>query len=127
MNKVKITLMGFNYTISTNEDEEYVQNMVKEIDNQAHQLLEEGHVSAYDAMVLCLLEYADRYRKAEKSADNLRNQLVEYLEDASRARIEVDESMREIEKLNREIAILRRMTQKGDEENTDDTNSETEK
>ena len=127
MNKVKITLMGFNYTISTNEDEEYVQSMVKEIDNQAHQLLEEGHVSAYDAMVLCLLEYADRYRKAEKSADNLRNQLVEYLEDASRARIEVDESMREIEKLNREIAILRRMTQKDDEENTDDTNSETEK
>ncbi len=127
MNKVKITLMGFNYTISTNEDEEYVQEMVKEINDQAQQLLDEGHVSAYDAMVLCLLEYADRYRKAEKSADNLRDQLVEYLEAASSARIEVDERMREIEKLNREIAILRRMTQKGDAENIDDTNSETEK
>ena len=116
MNKVKINILGSNYTISTPEDENYVLDMVEEINKQARTLMESSRMSAYDAMVLCVLEYADRYRKSEQNADNLRQQLVGYLEDASRARIEVDETTREIEKLNREIAILREMTSKGDKE-----------
>ena len=114
MNKVKISILGSNYTISTQEEAERVKKLADEIDEQAQKLVENGRTSAYDAMVLCALEYADRYYKSEENADNLRSQLVEYLEDASRARIEVDESTREIEKLNREIAILREMTQQGD-------------
>lgn len=116
VNKVKINILGSNYTISTPEDENYVLDMVEEINKQARTLMESSRMSAYDAMVLCVLEYADRYRKSEQNADNLRQQLVGYLEDASRARIEVDETTREIEKLNREIAILREMTSKGDKE-----------
>ncbi len=112
MNKLKINILGLNYSINTQEDEEEVQKIVDEINSQAKNLVDDSRISVYDAIVLCLLEYADRYRKAEESADNLRNQLASYIEDASRARIEVDECHRELERLNREVAILQKLTSK---------------
>lgn len=112
MNKIKINILGLNYRINTQEDEEEVLKIVDEINSQAKHLVTDAKLSVYDAIVLCLLEYADRYRKSEESADNLRNQLATYIEDASRARIEVDECHRELERLNREIAILQKLTSK---------------
>ena len=112
MNKIKINILGLNYSINTQEDEEEVLKIVDEINSQAKHLVTDAKISVYDAIVLCLLEYADRYRKSEESADNLRNQLATYIEDASRARIEVDECHRELERLNREIAILQKLTSK---------------
>lgn len=112
MNKIKINILGLNYSINTQEDEEEVLKIVDEINSQAKHLVTDAKLSVYDAIVLCLLEYADRYRKSEESADNLRNQLATYIEDASRARIEVDECHRELERLNREIAILQKLTSK---------------
>ena len=46
-------------------------------------------------------------KKATASADNLRAQIKDYLEDSARARMEVDVARREIERLNREISNLR--------------------
>lgn len=112
MNKIKINFLGSNYTVSTPEDEEYVLDIVDDLSAQVSQLMNGSRMSQFDAMVLCLLEYADRYRKSEKSADNLRNQLVGYLGDVSRANKEADDSAREIEKLNKEIEVLRNLVGK---------------
>ena len=53
------------------------------------------------------LDQADACKKATASADNLRAQIKDYLEDSARARMEVDVARREIERLNREISNLR--------------------
>ena len=126
MNKLKINILGLNYSINTQEDEDEVQKIVDEINSQAKNLVDDSRISVYDAIVLCLLEYADRYRKAEESADNLRNQLASYIEDASRARIEVDECHRELERLNREVAILQKLTSKTPDTFREDENGEAE-
>ena len=54
-----------------------------------------------------VLDQADACKKATASADNLRAQIKDYLEDSARARMEVDVARREIERLNREISNLR--------------------
>ena len=53
------------------------------------------------------LDNADASKKATASADNLRAQIKDYLEDSARARMEVDVARREVERLNREISELR--------------------
>ena len=50
--------------------------------------------------------FEDAYKKSEASADHMRGQLTDYLEDAARARIELEESKREIERLTRQLELL---------------------
>lgn len=50
--------------------------------------------------------YANAYKKSEESADNMRTQLTDYLEDATLARIELDETKRENERLKRRLEML---------------------
>jgi len=47
------------------------------------------------------------YEKSEQNADHIRSQLTEYLEDSTKAKLEVDELRKENERLRREITILR--------------------
>ena len=46
-------------------------------------------------------------QKANSEAVNLRVQIKDYIEDAARAKLEVDVARREIERLNRELSALR--------------------
>ena len=59
------------------------------------------------AAVLAALDYCDEAVKATESADNLRSQIKDYLEDSSQARMEADEARRENEKLKKEVQTLR--------------------
>ena len=65
------------------------------------------NVTLTDAYCLALLSYADLYEKSEQNADHIRSQLTEYLEDSTRAKLEIDQYKRENERLKKEIDILR--------------------
>ena len=65
------------------------------------------NVTLTDAYFLALLSYADLYEKSEQNADHIRSQLTEYLEDSTRAKLEIDQYKRENERLKKEIDILR--------------------
>ena len=84
-NKVRVEICGSRYVVSSNEPV----------------------VTLNDAYFLALLNYADLYEKSEQNADHIRSQLTEYLEDSTRAKLEIDEYKRENEKLRKEIDILR--------------------
>ena len=62
--------------------------------------------------------YKRQGRKASDSADNLRLQIKDYLEDAAKARLQADEMVRENERLQREIQMLRARYQPGRDQNT---------
>ena len=102
INRVKIEILGTAYTIATPESEEYVLSLAKEIDQQMKALIDaDPKLSPNAALVLCTMGYADMFRKSEQAADNMRGQITDYLDDASRARAELDDARREIEKLRR--------------------------
>lgn len=60
------------------------------------------------ASILVSLSYCDECRKANESADNLRSQIKDYLEDSSKARLEADDARKEAERLKRELVALRK-------------------
>ena len=105
-NKIKIEIVGTKYYISTPEEEPYVLALAGEIDEKVQYLLENGKMmSVPDALVLVVMHYIDLYKKSEINADNLRSQLTGYLEDAARARIEVDELKHEILRLKSKLEL----------------------
>lgn len=107
-NKVKLVIGGVSYYISTDDEAVYVKEIADEVDKKMERVQKDNpRLSITMSAVLCALEYCDAYKKAEISADNLRGQIKEYLEDSARARMEVDVAHREIERLNKEIQSLR--------------------
>lgn len=107
-NKVRLSICGMEYVINTSEEPDYVKSIAYEVETMIERLMEQNNsVTLNDAYMLCILNYADRYKKAEENADHIRSQLTEYLEDAARARVELDEAKRELERLHQEIAALK--------------------
>lgn len=101
--KVVVQINGNKYPITTAEDVEYVNEMAKEIDRMVHQLMDDTHLSMNEALVLISLSYLDAYKKSEQSADHLRGQVAEYLEEASKARIEAAGAKQELERLESRV------------------------
>ena len=100
VNKVKIEINGARYSIATREDPEYVQKLAFEVDEQLKGLMENSPgMTLNDALVLTCLNFVDLYRKSEENADHIRRQLTEYIEDAARTRIALDDATRELERL----------------------------
>ena len=107
-NKVQIKICGATYSIITDDDTEYVEELGEFIDSEMKNISSQiPSLSSMQCAVLVALDQADSCKKATASADNLRAQIKDYLEDSARARMEVDVARREIERLNREISNLR--------------------
>ncbi|MGN0529195.1 MAG: cell division protein ZapA [Eubacterium sp.] len=107
-NRVNLKICGSSYSILTEDDPEYVEGLGEIIDKEMKAVSQEApSLSLTQCAVLVALDQTDACKKATASADNLRAQIKDYLEDSARARMEVDVARREIERLNREISNLR--------------------
>ena len=104
MGRVRVEILGIEYNISTNEKDTYVQQLAEELNEKAKSLMEANPwLSQMAALVLCALDSADACKKSEESSDHMRTQLTEYLEDAAKARIELDDAKRELERVKRQL------------------------
>ncbi|NLN81775.1 MAG: cell division protein ZapA [Clostridiales bacterium] len=108
-NRIKLTICDTEYIITSDESESYVRELGEELDSSMRALMEgDSRVSTTMAAILTALNFADEARKASESADNLRVQIKEYLNDNARIRAELDEARREADRLRRELdEILR--------------------
>ncbi len=107
-NKVRVEICGSRYVVSSNEPVEYVKRLANTIESKVKTYMDSSpNVTLTDAYFLALLSYADLYEKSEQNADHIRSQLTEYLEDSTRAKLEIDQYKRENERLKKEIDILR--------------------
>jgi len=94
-----LKICGTDYIISAEDGKEYMEELAKDVDAKLSGVLKSGKLSSTQAAVFVALEYADEAKKATASADNLRSQLKDYLEDAAKAKSERDFYKRESEKL----------------------------
>ncbi len=108
LNRIRLHIAGSEYTLTTDEPEEYVRALAKTVDDRISvALAADDRVSAMMAAVLTCLDLADESQKAADSADNLRGQIQGYLEDNSNVRQELDAAKRELDRLRRENDFLR--------------------
>lgn len=111
-NRVRLSIGGADYFIMTDDEVKYTQALGDELDLKLTKIMRENaRVSITQAAVLSALEYADLAKKAELSAENLRSQIQEYLEDAARAKTNAEVSRREAERLGKELSTLRARSQ----------------
>lgn len=103
MNKVKLTIRGSNYIINTDESVEYTEELGRRIDERMNEIMKGSFfVTATQAAVLVALEMADELTKSEKTVENFRSQIKDYLEDAAKAKTERDYYKRELERVKTE-------------------------
>lgn len=103
-NKVRLNICGVDYVITTEDDPKYVISLGDELDAGINKTLRENtRLSVTQAAILAALDYADQWHKSEISADNLRSQIKDYLEDAARAKMDAEIAKREVERLTREL------------------------
>jgi cell division protein ZapA len=108
VNKVRLTIAGTTYVVSTTDSEEYVTQLAQQLDAGMKEAMKASpSLSITRAAVFCALDYLDQYKKSTGSADNMRSQIKDYLADAAKAKLEAEDARREIERLKREVQYLK--------------------
>ena len=83
--KVRLNICGSSYVVNTSESEDYMKNLADRLNLDMNELMASSNsVSITTAAVMTALNYRDELEKASGSADNMRRQIKDYLEDAAR-------------------------------------------
>lgn len=108
MEKIKVTIAGESYSLNTDDDLDYMENLAADVDEKIKSYLQmSSRISVTQAAVLTVLEYADLYKKSDSTCENLRTQIQAYLEDAARSRTDAELAKREVEKLKKELNTIK--------------------
>ena len=107
--KVRLTICGSSYVVNTSESEDYMQNLADRLNLDMNELMASSNsVSITTAAIMTALSYRDELEKTSGSADNMRRQIKDYLEDAASAKMAAEEVRRENATLKRRIDELER-------------------
>ena len=107
--KVRLNICGSSYVVNTTESEDYMQNLADRLNLDMNELMTSSNsISITTAAIMTALNYRDELEKASGSADNMRRQIKDYLEDAASAKMAAEEVRRENASLKRRIDDLER-------------------
>ena len=107
MNRIKIILAGKDYTIQTEESGSYVKQLAESLNKKIEEFMQANEsVSMTSASMLVALGLMDDCIKASSDKDNLRKQVIDYLEEATRSRTEITELKKELDALREKNAML---------------------
>ena len=107
--KVRLNICGSSYVVKTSESEDYMKNLADRLNLDMNELMASSNsVSITTAAVMTALNYRDELEKASGSADNMRRQIKDYLEDAASAKMAAEEARRENASLKRRVDELER-------------------
>lgn len=98
-NRVTVTIAGQHFTLLTMEDQEYVEKVSAYVDGKICETLNGGKTALLDAVILAAINLADDHFKNLETAENLRSQVKDCLEQSASLKLELSEAKREIFKL----------------------------
>jgi cell division protein ZapA len=99
--RTSVTIAGNEYHLIGAENEEYTRKVAAHLDSKISEILNSGNTSLLEAAILAGVNIADDYYKVLDTADNLRAQLKEYLDQAGKMKMEISELKREIMRLGK--------------------------
>lgn len=103
MNKVRVMIAGKDYVFQTVEEEQYVVNLAKKLDKGIRDIMSSNEsLSLPSACILMAMDVLDEKAKLSAESDNLRFQIKDYIDEATKANAKVDELTKRIETLERE-------------------------
>ena len=98
-NAINVNIAGVELRLISGENEEYTRRVASHVDSKVSEVLKAGSFSIVEAALLSAINISDEYYKALETAENLRTQLRDYLEEGSRAKSEIADLKREIARL----------------------------
>ena len=98
-NKVTVTINDQEYTLVAGEDTAYMTKVAALVDAKMREVMQSGKISSADAAILAALNVADDYYKAQETAENLRKQIKDSLEENKALNLELSKARQEIFKL----------------------------
>lgn len=108
MNKIKINLSGKEYTIQTDESANYVKKLADALNSKIEEFMSQNDtISVTSASMLVALSLMDDCVKSASDKDNLRKQIIDYLEEATNARTEIMDLKKQMEAQKQEIENLK--------------------
>ena len=99
-NAISVNIGGVELRLVSGENEEYTRRVASHVDAKVSEVLKAGNFSLIEAAILSAVNISDEYYKALETAENLRTQLKDYLEDGSRMKSEIMDLKREIARLS---------------------------
>lgn len=96
MNQIKVTIAEKEYTLLTEGDAALTQKIAAHVDDQLSQLMAPGKLSLSDAAILAAMNITEEYFQEVETAENLRRQLKEYLDESTKLKLELSEAKREL-------------------------------
>ncbi len=106
-NRVKVRIIGREYTLITENSPEYTQDLASKLDSKMNEMLSASKtLSGIDVAILAALDAMDEASKAAENADNIRLQLGEYMTSADKARQKFESGKKEISALQKKISEL---------------------
>ncbi len=105
MSKVRLDICGGDYVVSTNDDEAYLIELAAKLDAAMQEIMVASpSASITTAAVLTALSYLDELQKSQITTENMRAQIKDYLEDAARSKMELEDVKRELNRTKRELS-----------------------
>lgn len=105
--RVEVKINNVEYTLVTNETEEYVQRVALQVNKRMAQIQEENkQLSTAMTAVLAAINIADDLLKNEVVLDNIRAELKKYTEESRLNGEELAEKKLEVEKMKEDIHKL---------------------
>ncbi len=106
-NRVKVRIIGREYTLITENSPEYTLDLAGKLDSRMNEMLSASKtLSGIDVAILAALDAMDEAAKASENADNIRLQLGEYMTSADKSRQKADSAKKEISALQKKISEL---------------------
>lgn len=95
-NRITVSICGDEYTFVAEESTAYMEQVAALVDKKMSEILTGVKVGRSDAAVLAAVNLADELLKSEQTAENLRRQVKDYLDEATQARNEVSDLKRQL-------------------------------
>ena len=108
-NRITITINNRDYTLVSADTKEHMEMVAEYIDKKIGEITfaSGGNLTIQDTSILAAINVADDYFKSEETADNLRSQIKQYIDEASAASFKNSQLETEIARLKAEIKALK--------------------
>lgn len=89
LNRVIVSIDGLDYTVVSEEDVSHIRECASLVDQQVKEIKGATPFSSMTATVLAAMNLAGKYRREQKSCDDLRAQVRDYAEECAKLRAEL--------------------------------------
>jgi len=104
----KIRICGNECSILSGESQEFITMLAKDVETRINEVYSANSRTTFGiAAMIASMSLCEELHHIKEGSDNLRAQLKSYLDEASSANTERDSALSEVEKLQRELDMLR--------------------